>query len=163
MAAFETLYHQYRKRLGPFMYRIVRDPAANEEVFNDVMHTVWKKSSSYNGKSKVSTWIFAIAYRQCLKSLRGRTVTVQTDLPEVGQNEEGRRMEQGDLVRHALARLSPEHRLVIELSYFQGNSYQEIAEIAGCPENTVKTRVFHARRRLQSIMQDLGETSVREN
>ncbi|MEM9209338.1 MAG: RNA polymerase sigma factor, partial [Pseudomonadota bacterium] len=74
-----------------------------------------------------------------------------------GQDDEGRRLEQGDLVHHALSRLSPEHRLVIELSYFQGNSYQEIAAIAGCPENTVKTRVFHARRRLQNIMQDLGE------
>ena len=161
--AFERLYHSYRKRLGPFTFRIVRDAAANEEVFNDVMLTVWRKAHTYNGKSKVSTWIFSIAYRQCLKALRGRSrLTEESEVPEASIDER-RSLEQSDLVSHALVRLSPEHRLVIELSYFQGNNYREIAAIADCPENTVKTRVFHARRRLKEIVAELGEPVTTEN
>ena len=160
--AFERLYHAYRKRLGPFTFRIVRDAAANEEVFNDVMLTVWRKAETYNGTSKVSTWIFSIAYRQCLKALRGRARTAEdSEAPEASVDERGA-FEQSDLVRHALTRLSPEHRLVIELSYFQGNNYREIAAIADCPENTVKTRVFHARRRLKEIVAELGEPAATE-
>ncbi|MDJ0938429.1 MAG: sigma-70 family RNA polymerase sigma factor [Woeseiaceae bacterium] len=161
--AFERLYHDYRRRLGPFMYRIVRDPAANEEVFNDVMLTVWRKAETYNGQSKVSTWIFAIAYRQCLKVLRGRPDTVGIDeAPEESVDERGT-TERRDLVGQAIAQLSPEHRLVIELSYFQGNTYSEIAAIADCPENTVKTRIFYARRRLKEIMAALGERPAVED
>ena len=160
--AFERLYHAYRQRLGPFTFRIVRDAAANEEVFNDVMLTVWRKSHTYNGQSKVSTWIFSIAYRQCLKALRGRSqLAEETEAPEASIDERGA-LERSDLVGHALTRLSPEHRLVIELSYFQGNNYREIAAIADCPENTVKTRVFHARRRLKEIVAELGEPAATE-
>ena len=160
--AFERLYHAYRKRLGPFTFRIVRDAAANEEVFNDVMLTVWRKSHTYNGTSKVSTWIFSIAYRQCLKALRGRSrLPDNGDAIEPSVDERGS-LERSDLVAQALTRLSPEHRLVIELSYFQGNNYREIAAIADCPENTVKTRVFHARRRLKEIVSELAEPVTSE-
>ena len=155
--AFERLYHDYRRRLGPFMYRFVNDPGANEESFNDIMLTVWNKASAYNGNSKVSTWIFSIAYRQCLKTLRSARKNQATEpLPDNLVAESGGADSQ-DLVSNALSQLSAEHRLVIELSYFVGHTYQEIAEIADCPENTVKTRVFHARRRLKNIMRELGE------
>ncbi len=162
-AAFETLYHSYRRRLGPFMFRIVQDRAANEEIYNDVMLAVWRKSATYNGTSKVSTWIFSIAYRQCLKSLRSRREFAELDEAAAGSVDDSTGLEQRDLVRRALARLSPEHRLVIELSYFAGNNYREIAEIADCPESTVKTRVFYARRRLKDIMDELGEGRSEED
>ncbi|MEM9333662.1 MAG: sigma-70 family RNA polymerase sigma factor [Pseudomonadota bacterium] len=155
--AFERLYDSYRRRLGPFMFRFVRDTAANEEAFNDIMLTVWRKASSYNGRSRVSTWIFGIAYRQCLKTLRQlKREPGGDDSVEVAVDET-RSLERQDLVERALEGLSVEHRLVIELSYFAGHSYQEIAAIADCPENTVKTRVFHARKRLKAIMNELGE------
>ena len=154
--AFERLYHGYRRRLGPFMYRMLQDPAAHEEVFNDVMLTVWRKAESYSGRSKVSTWIFAIAYRQCLKTLRGKREMFSLEgIPDEGLDESLPR-ENRNLVGAALARLTPEQRLAIELSYFQGNTYQEIAEIAQCPESTVKTRVFYARRKLKEIIEVLS-------
>ncbi len=157
MAAFEALYESYRRRLGPFMFRIVRDRAVNEEAYNDVMLTVWQKASAYNGESRVSTWIFGIAYRHCLKCLRNKRKEVESsqeaeELPATEGNTDDR-----ELVAKALTLLSDEHRMVIELSYFQGHTYREIAVIADCPENTVKTRVFHARRRLKQIMSELGE------
>ena len=160
--AFERLYHDYRRRLGPFVYRIVRDASANDEVFNDVMLAVWRNAASFSGKSKVSTWVFGIAYRQCLKHLRGRKATVELDESMHDSVDDRETIERRDLVVQALAGLSPEQRLVIELSYFQGNTYGEIAEIAACPENTIKTRVFHARRRLKAIMAELGERAPAE-
>jgi RNA polymerase sigma-70 factor (ECF subfamily) len=56
----------------------------------------------------------------------------------------------------ALGRLSTDHRDVIELTFFHGCSYQEIAEIVGCPENTVKTRMFHARKQLKGHLAAAG-------
>ena len=156
-AAFERLYHHYRSRLGPFIFRIVRDPGLNEEVFNDVMLAVWRGADKFNGKAKVSTWIFAIAYRQCLKRLRGARHHEELSDEHIAESDATGQIERGDLVARALAGLSPEHRLVVELAYFQGNNYQEIAAIADCPENTVKTRMFYARRKLRDIMADLGE------
>ncbi|MEQ8662732.1 MAG: sigma-70 family RNA polymerase sigma factor, partial [Gammaproteobacteria bacterium] len=60
-----------------------------------------------------------------------------------------------DLLDKALAGLSPDHRAVVELTYFHGMHYREIGEIMGCPENTVKTRMFNARRNLCAIVERL--------
>ncbi len=162
MDALEQLYQSYRERLGPFLFRIVRDESANEEVFNDVMMTVWLKADQYQGGSKVSTWIYAIAYRQCLKSLRSKrhdknTVELPADLTASPDGADNREM-----VAKALAGLSEDHRMAIELSYFVGCTYREIADIAGCPESTVKTRVFHARQKLKQILSEMGSESFEE-
>ena len=61
-----------------------------------------------------------------------------------------------DLLARALRKLPPEQRAVVELTYFYGFSYLEIAEIVSCPVNTVKTRMFHARRKLQPLLRRLG-------
>ena len=60
----------------------------------------------------------------------------------------------------ALIALSPEHRAVIELTYYEGCTYREIAAIVGCPIDTVKTRMFHARRRLKALLADRGEEAA---
>ena len=60
---------------------------------------------------------------------------------------------------HALRHLSAEHRAVVELTYFYGCSYEEIAAIAACPVNTVKTRMFHARAKLKKLLPTLGKDS----
>ena len=59
-------------------------------------------------------------------------------------------------MRGALGRLSTDHRDVIELTFFQGLSYAEIADVVGCPENTVKTRMFHARKQLKGFLEAAG-------
>lgn len=160
VAAFERLYHGYRRRLGPFMHRFVRDAFAHEEAFNDVMLTVWRKAATYNGTSKVSTWIFSIAYRHCLKALQRRNdAPLPPDEIRIAAPDERQAIERREVVDRALDDLSPEHRLVVELAYFGGHNYREIAAIADCPENTVKTRMFHARRRLREILEALGETA----
>jgi RNA polymerase sigma-70 factor (ECF subfamily) len=158
LAAFEALYRNYHPRLMRFLDRMTRRPALVEELINDTMMVVWRKADRYNGMSKVSTWIFAIAYRKALKALQKLDDAVEDD--QAGEHADpnpnpeqllGQRELQAVLMR-ALDGLSAEHRAVVNLTYFHEVAYREIAEIVDCPEDTVKTRMFHARRRLKTLL-----------
>ena len=136
-----------------------------QEGVNDVMLVVWEKAGSFTGRSKVSTWIMGIAYRKGLKILeksrrwseRFRTVDFQEwNEPSTSSSEHMEEVILKDLLARGLASLPPEQRAVVELTYYQGCSYQEISEIAGCPVNTVKTRMFHARAKLRKLLPELG-------
>lgn len=161
-AALERLYALYAPRLSRFLRRLTSNPENIEEVCNDVMWVVWQQAGSFGGRSKVSTWIFSIAYRICIKVLKKSAWK-----PEVGGDayeklsatwaDESRVDDDSeDLIGKALPELSPKHRMVVELSYFLDLSYDEIAEVVNCPVNTVKTRMFHARRQLKEIVTKLS-------
>ncbi len=162
--AFEALYHAYYRRLFAYLFKTVRRPELVEEVLDDVMLAVWTGAAGFNGSSRPSTWIFGIAYHKALKALarqdRHKAETEESD-GEEPMTEEGpegllARREMADVLGRALRSLPLEQRTVVELTYFQGFAYQEIAEIMGCPVNTVKTRMFHARRRLRELLPGLG-------
>jgi RNA polymerase sigma-70 factor (ECF subfamily) len=163
--AFDRLYRNYHRRLRRFLGQITHHPQLIEEVLNDTMLVVWNKAGTFNHTSRVSTWIFAIAYRNALKALKRASAPRQAEHGEpcdALENEPESKMMQRQLrarVRHAFEVLSPEQRAVVELTYYHGRSYREIAEIVGCPVDTVKTRMFHARRKLRSVLeaQDLNE------
>lgn len=156
--AFESLYRGYYPRLRRFIERVTRRPQIVDEIVNDTMLVVWRKAPSYNLRSKVSTWIFGIAFRRALKALK-RVDDPVDFLPDespdpTGEGPEGMlvQSERRVTILRALAKLSPDHRAVIELTYFEGCSCAEIAEIMRCPVGTVKTRMFHARRRLRVLL-----------
>ncbi|MBY0240336.1 MAG: sigma-70 family RNA polymerase sigma factor [Burkholderiaceae bacterium] len=155
--AFQDLYRAYFPRLARFLGRMTRNAPLMEEVINDTMLVVWQKALTYDGSSKVSTWIFGIAYRQALKALRGLDEPVECTVePEAGPEQEpdnaaaAKQLQQG--IRAALAALPLEQRMVVSLTYFHDMAYQEIADTMGCPVNTVKTRMFHARQRLKAML-----------
>jgi RNA polymerase sigma factor (sigma-70 family) len=157
--AFETLYRGYFPRLTRFLERVMRRPHAIEEVLNDTMLVVWRKAATFNGESKVSTWIFSIAYRKALKAIKRFDDPMEMDdqgfestLP--GPEAELMHKERGALLLQQIGRMSADHRAVIELTYYHGCAYREIAQIMGCPIDTVKTRMFHARRRLRQFLSD---------
>jgi RNA polymerase sigma-70 factor (ECF subfamily) len=161
--AFEVLYQRYAQRLHRYLSRLVFQPDVTEEVLDDVMLVVWQNAARFNDTSKVSTWIFGIAHFKALKarsrlSARAAEQPVADDQAAEGEGPEDAtiRGELGRVVARGLAALSPEHRAVVELTFYQGRSYQEIAEIVRCPVNTVKTRMFHARRRLTALLAALG-------
>jgi len=161
-AAFETLYQCYFPRLTRFLQRFLRRPHKVEEVLNDAMLVVWRQAARFNGHSKVSTWIFAIAYRRALKSISQFDDPVEFDEEHLAtfypQPEEViLQRELGAALDRAIARISPAHRAVVELTYYHGCRYQEIAQIMGCPVETVKTRMFHARRQLRLLLSDQKE------
>ena len=156
--AFAELYRIYQPRLYGYLRRFAANPVVVEEIVDDVMFVVWTDARKFRGKSAVSSWIFGIAYRKALTALRreGRyEAPLQRDV-ETADPHGGAARADMELIQAGLAALSPDHRQVIELTYFCGYSYQEIAEIADCPVNTVKTRMFHARRRLKVILPRLA-------
>jgi RNA polymerase sigma factor (sigma-70 family) len=161
--AFEELYKLYYRRLFGFLLRLTRRTDLVEEILNDAMFVVWQKATSFQERSRVSTWIFGVAYRKALKRIERQARLPQEISPdEAGLHEQGgpdRNLELRELqdtLQAALDRLSPEHRAVVELTYNHGYSCREIAEIVHCPVNTVKTRMFHARRRLREIVPRLS-------
>ena len=160
LPAFDALYRAYHPRLTRFLDRVTRRPALVEEVLNDTMLVVWNRADSYNGHCKVSTWIFAIAYRKALKALQRLDEAVEDPEDEPAASADGGPEQQAgqrelrELLAEALDELSAAHRAVVDLTYFHGIGYREIAQIVDCPVDTVKTRMFHARRRLKALLAD---------
>jgi len=158
LKAFEELYRRYHPRLTRFLMNILRHPQLTEEALDDTMMVVWKRPEGFNGASKVSTWIFAIAYRTALKARSRHDEPVEDDgletrpSGEVGAEQQlGQRQTQAILMS-AMAQLSADHRAVVDLTYFHDVGYREIAEILDCPVGTVKTRMHHARRHLKAML-----------
>lgn len=153
--AFEELYRSYRTRLTRFLLKLIHRPPLVEDVLNETFIVVWDRAHTFHGASKVSTWIFAIAYRKAMKALRSQDEPVEdrwadqrVSLEPSPEDEFGRQRARTLLLR-AIGELSAEHRAVVEFTYFHEMGYREIAEIMGCPVDTVKTRMFHARRHLK--------------
>ncbi|ESS72495.1 RNA polymerase, sigma-24 subunit, ECF subfamily [Methyloglobulus morosus KoM1] len=167
--ALEQLYHHYYTRLFRFIARITRRDELIDEIINDVMFVVWEKAASYDPKCKPSTWIFGIAFNKARQVMRDANRAEEESLDELdedsswlGKQDAGmNQLELDEWLESALSALSPEHRAVIELTYYEGLHYSEIAVIMGCPENTVKTRMHHARKNLALILTPTNDSSNR--
>lgn len=161
--AFDTLYRRYYPRLSDFAGRLMSNNRdAIDEVINDTMYVVWTKADTFRGQSKLSTWIFGIAYKKAMKYFEKENRARLEQMPEEWEltleasSDIASTLQTHDALTKALVKLSPTQRSVIELTYEYGYSYSEIAEIMGCPENTIKTRMFHARDRLRNILETLA-------
>lgn len=162
--AMEALYLLYYDRLFRFAFRVTGNIDDVEEVINDVMFVVWNKAQTFDKTCRVSTWIFGIAYNKARRlSSRPKSVSNDADHDERGSDwESGRvtdwanRLEMQNWLEIGLSALSLEQRAVVELTYFNGLHYREIAEILNCPESTVKTRMFYARKKLASVLKSLN-------
>lgn len=156
--AFERLYRIYQPRLARFLINLLMRPQLVEEVLDDTMMVVWQTAGSFRGTSKLSTWVFAIAYRKALKARARWPDPVEDEERDTrvsndpGPDAELERSRIRDALNGAMAKLSAEQRAVVDLTYFHGLSYREIADIVSCPVDTVKTRMFHARRRLKQAL-----------
>ena len=161
--AMRTLFSRHQVRVFRFLCGIVRDKDTAEDLLNDVFIDIWRQASRFEGRSSVSTWMLAIARYKALSALRrphmdeldeekAAAVEDEADDPEVVAQKQ----EKGALLRACLAGLSAEHREIVDLVYYQEKSIEECAEIVAIPENTVKTRLFHARKRLAEIAKSKG-------
>jgi RNA polymerase sigma-70 factor (ECF subfamily) len=166
--AFEELYSLYHRRLARFLTRLTRRYDLAEEIINDTFWVVWRNARDFRGDSQPSTWILGIAYRKARNAFRSaararaRQNLEATSFP-LTTEEPAREAELRDWLAQALERLPVEQRLAVELCYELGHSCEEIATIMGCPVNTVKTRLFHARAKLQKLLPELaGRTPARD-
>ncbi len=157
-AAFATLH---RRRYAPvyrFSLRITKAPDRAEEVANDTMVTVWSNAGRFEFRSKVTTWMFGIAYRTALKSLRkNRWERSQVELDQIDDLANAHEPDidavfEKKRINQALGKLPADLKAVIELAYFHGFSQQEIGEILSCPVGTVKSRMHAARSRLREVL-----------
>ncbi|SJM92857.1 RNA polymerase, sigma-24 subunit, ECF subfamily [Crenothrix polyspora] len=178
--AFESLYYDYTPRIGSFMMKLLKSPELVDEAINEVMMTVWQSAERFDpALGKLSTWLFGIAHNKALKLLERqrrhwREQTVEAEDSELNENEweevnaESATVdpdnpertvlgwELGEILVWAMDRLSPEHRIVLELVFTENYAYQDIAIITDCPVNTVKTRMFHARKKLADLLAKRG-------
>lgn len=161
--AFRTLYHALRPALVRHLYRLVRRADHVDELLNDVMWVVWQNASNFRGDAQVTTWVLGIATLKGQRArLRWRREQEYLDRPEVVEVEMPRPAETDHDVESGLAQLSSEHRDTLELTYYFGYSCAEVAQLTGCPVGTVKTRLYHARRRLKEVLEGsvrFGEAS----
>ena len=179
-AAFEEFYYLYAEGFGMFLMKMLKQHHLVDEAVNDVMLTVWQTAERYDPeKGRLSTWLFGIAHNKGLKTLerlgRHRESSLEDlpvevnneeddfsglDSPALAASSEPERVllgwELGDAMSWAFSMLSEDHLAVIELCFGENCSYQEVADIVGCPINTVKTRLYHARKRLAELLESKG-------
>ena len=175
-AAYDELFRRYHSKLFQFCVKLLDQPDLAEEVVDDVLMVVWRKAGTFRGDAQVSTWLFGIAYRLSRRALseqyrresRQDRYAGDEQLAEFADehpaadpqrvSEEQRFQES---VRAALRRLSPEHQATIQFVVL-GRTYGEIARIMDCPENTVKTRMFHARNQLRNHLETQDDRRPRD-
>lgn len=156
--ALTTLFEIYHPRLFKFVFRLTQSYTISDEMVNDIMLLVWQKAGTFRGESKVSTWIFGIAYRQTMKRVTRKQIklsatTKLNDLPA----EHDPSVELQNWIQQALGLLPAAQQITVELVFFLGLSYREVAEVTECSVNTVKTRMFHARRKLKGLLAESAE------
>jgi RNA polymerase sigma-70 factor (ECF subfamily) len=154
--ALRELYELYHQRLVRFLRRRTRRQDLVDEVINDTFMVVWDKAAGFRGDSRVSTWIMGIANRRWLNLLRTEHRARTRIAPEATEEPHVRDVADqcglAELLEQALESLPADQRAVLELTYYVGHSCGEIAAIMDCPINTVKTRMFHARNKLRSLV-----------
>ena len=162
-AALRELFARHHVRIYRFILRLVRNPAPAEELTNEVFLEVWRNAGRFEGASSAITWMLSIAHHRAVSSLRKRrdqgwderaaaAVPDTADDPEVA----AQKIDKGAILRRCLDALSPEHKGIVDLVYYHEMSISEAAEVLQIPENTVKTRLFHARRRLSELLERAG-------
>ena len=161
--AMRALFARHQVRLYRFVLRFVADRQSAEDVVSEVFLEVWRHASMFEARSAASTWLLAIARFKALSSLRRRSDAQLDDavagtIDDTGDDPEVtiRKKQQAQILRDCLARLSPNHREIVDLVYYQGMAIGEVAAIVGIPENTVKTRMFHARKQLSVLLTAAG-------
>ena len=152
--AFDQLFRRYHPQLFRFAFRLTSSYGLSEEVANDVLVAVWQSAASFRGESRVSTWIFGIAYRCSLKGLRrSKYKSVPLSEKDLIDAQSGTNIEREDWVDRAIDGLPAKQKLTVMLVYFAGLTCEETAAATDVPVGTVRTRMFHARKKLQTALE----------
>jgi RNA polymerase sigma-70 factor (ECF subfamily) len=159
-APASVLFDRYSSRIYNFAYRFLRNNEAAEDATQEVFMKMMNRAHQFNGEAKLSTWLFSITANLCRDHLRkadnkakeSEETLISIPSSEVSPEERLAQRQEADRVSRALEMLTPEQREAILLSRYQGLSYAEIAQISGCSEGAVKTRVFRAMEALKRIL-----------
>ena len=161
--AMQVLYARHYQRLYRFIIRQIRDETMAEDIVNEVFLDCWRSAGKFEGRSSVTTWLTAISYNKSVSYLRKKreaqlgegqaeAMVDESDSPQT----ELMKGDKGEQLRYGISQLSEAHAAVIDLAYYHEMSVSEIAEVLDVPANTVKTRLFHARKNLHEILCEAG-------
>ena len=160
--AMQAHYARHNVRIYRFVLRLTNDSSLAEDIVSEVFIDVWRGAQGFKAKSQVSTWMLAIARNKALSALRRRSderldenATAIADPADDAETTVDKR-DRNALVQHCLSQLSVLHREVLDLVYYHEKSVDEVAEIVGAPANTVRTRMFYARKRMQTLLEAAG-------
>jgi RNA polymerase sigma-70 factor (ECF subfamily) len=157
--AMQVLYLRHHDALYGFVLGRGSDADTAKDVLHDAMLEVWRSAGKFRGASSVRTWIFTIARNKYVDRIRGGArLTFMEEVPETRDDTPDAETviaasQDANRVQRCLGRLSDMQQTVIRLSFYDGLSYTEIAEIEDVPIGTIKSRVFHAK---QMLMHCLG-------
>ena len=161
--AMRVLFARYNQRVFRFALRLVQSESLAEDVVSEVFFDVWRKASTFEGRAQVSTWLLGITRNKALDARKARTTEAWDEdaaaaIPDPTSNPEAdvQTLDRGAIIRRCLNELSPAHREIVDLVYYQGKSIDDVAKITGVPHATVKTRMFYARKRLAAALRDQG-------
>jgi RNA polymerase sigma-70 factor (ECF subfamily) len=158
-AAMQTLYGRHATRVYRFLLRLVRNPSTAEDLMSDVFLDVWQQAARFEARSTALTWILSMARFKALSTLRRKSpaaldddkaeaVEDEADTPEVTVQKASK----AAIMRRCIAALSPEQGAVVDLVYYHECSVEDVSAILSVPANTVKTRMFYARKRLSELL-----------
>jgi RNA polymerase sigma-70 factor (ECF subfamily) len=162
--AMQVLFARHNVKVYRFISRLIGNASPAEDIVSEVFLNVWRRADSFETRSRVSTWLLAIARNKALAALRrGPPTQLDDDIwrpaivdladdPETTVNRKNR----SAIIRKCLEQFSPAHQEIIDLVYYHEKSVKEIAQIVGIPEGTVKTRLFHAGRRVADLLKKAG-------
>ncbi|HQF86247.1 MAG TPA: sigma-70 family RNA polymerase sigma factor [Acidobacteriota bacterium] len=167
-ASFDLLMNRYRRPVVNFVYRMVRDAAAAEEIAQDVFVQIYLARKRYTASARFSTWLFKVATNTTLKHIRKQRRVVREselatetrerflDLLTAGENDGAHealeRKELGLLVQQALVALPDKEKVALTLRKYEGCSYQEIADIMTCSVAAIKTHIHRGKLRLRETL-----------
>ena len=155
--ALGEIYRRHARALFSYLLRVCGDRMMAEEVLQDTLLAVWRGAATFQARSSVRTWLFAVARRQAYQRLRLQPAPVPVEPADVadsalGPDELAMLASGGTAVAGAIARLAEHHRDVIGLAMVAGLPLAEVAEIIGVPIGTVKSRLFHGRAALARML-----------
>jgi len=161
--ALRGLFARHQTRVFRFVLRTVGNAAVAEEVTSEVFLEVWRNAGKFEGASAATTWILSIAHHRAVSRLRKRREESWDEgaaaaLQDAGDDPEvaAQKSDKGAILRLCLDKLSAEHKAIVDLVYYHELSISEASQVLQIPENTVKTRMFYARKRLSELLKAAG-------
>lgn len=160
--AFGSFYDMVSAQVYGLARRVVRDPAQAEEVTQEVFVEAWRRAPEFDASlGSPTTWILTIAHRRSVDRVRSEEASrrreerlaqdpTSIDYDPVQETVELRLESQ--MVRRALAQLTEVQREAIELAYYRGFTYREVATLLDTPEGTIKTRIRDGLVRLRDTL-----------
>jgi RNA polymerase sigma-70 factor (ECF subfamily) len=161
--AFQVLFARHNMRVFRFALRFVRDESLAEDLVSEVFLEAWRHAGKFEERSRVSTWLLAIARNKAINLLRrcsdvelNEEMATRIEDPSDDPAVTIEKNDRSAILWICLTQLSPTHREVIHLVYYHEKSVGEVAHIMGTPESTVKTRMFYARNQIENLLKKAG-------